>query len=93
VRNLITVHNVMPASFTHQAHFSNQPIWLIPSIHKQTGTFAFLQAPVIIGSPSAIFRDMPEYIPYMPSVIGTLVDATGSQQNNVGVMCNTQQIR
>ena len=43
----------------------------VPAIHKWTGAYAVLTAPVMIGHVGLIFRDCPEYDPVAAEVPGT----------------------
>jgi len=82
----------MPASFLHQVYYEKKPIWMIPAIHKKTGSMAIIKSPVTVGSPRAIFRDLPEYIPYMPGTDRALAHLTQSLHHSIAVLCNSREL-
>jgi len=67
IREYCVIHYFLPTCQWYQSVNKNKvDIYLIPAISKASGAFVLIEAPITIGNPLAIFRDIIEFMPYMP---------------------------
>ena len=69
VRSRLNVHWIDPAPITHECvNREGEQCFRVAAVSRATGALCLLDAPVTVGSPAAIFRDCPEFKPYITSV-------------------------
>ena len=69
-RNQVKVHWLDPAPITTDlTNEEGVQCFRVPAVSRSTGAFCLLDAPVDLGSPLAVFRDCPEFVPYMTPMV------------------------
>ena len=52
----------------HLRDANGLPLLLIPDIHRETGGFYVLYVSAADTTPETVFRDLPEFCPYVPAI-------------------------
>ena len=63
------MHWIDPAPITHECvNREGVQCFRVAAVSRATGALCLLDAPVTVGSPAVIFRDCPEFRPYVTPV-------------------------